>query len=97
MFAWILPLRMPQRYCGVWAGPGRFSQRPPVAMRWGQLRPVLQAGRGKLIVAGGSSDNTWLNAFRLALEGARSAEADRPQQREAMAWAFLCTEIIIAN
>ena len=38
----ILPPRMPQRCCSVWAGPERFSQQAPVVMLWGGLCPVLQ-------------------------------------------------------
>src|SRR5712691_890261 len=41
-FTSILPPRMPQRYCSVWAGPERFSQPPLVVMQWGRLCPVFQ-------------------------------------------------------
>src|ERR1700720_2322215 len=34
--------RMPQRYCGEWAGPEGFSQQEPVVMPWGHWCPVLQ-------------------------------------------------------
>src|SRR5260221_13362412 len=40
-FTLILPPRMPQRPCSVWAGPERFSQQPPVVMLWDHLCPVL--------------------------------------------------------
>src|SRR5437879_5445848 len=40
----IVPARMPQRCCSVWAGPERFWQQEPVVMPWGHLWPVLQHG-----------------------------------------------------
>src|SRR5262249_25163963 len=42
MFTLTLPPRMPQQCCSGWAEPGRFWQQAPVAMRWGDLYPVLQ-------------------------------------------------------
>ena len=38
----ILPPRMPQRSCSVWAGRERFLQQEPVVMPWDHLCPVLQ-------------------------------------------------------
>ena len=38
----MLPSRMPERCCSVWAEPGRFSQREPVVPLWGDLWLVSQ-------------------------------------------------------
>ena len=64
----ILPSTMPQRYCSVWAGPGRFSQRPPVVSAMGPLVSGL-AARGKLIVVGVPGDQIQLSAFPLVFGG----------------------------